>query len=79
MLMYVRFVVIFHWTADKKELNELGDKKTVIENTDYSLPPTPPPPPPLLHGTVRYPLSLSGNECIAFLFHLLIVNTEGRC
>lgn len=39
MLMYVRFVVIFHWTADKKELNELGDKKTVIENTDYSLPP----------------------------------------
>lgn len=43
MLMYVRFVVIFHWTADKKELNELGDKKTVIENTDYSLPPTPPP------------------------------------
>ena len=45
MLMYVRFVVIFHWTADKKELNELGDKKTVIENTDYSLPPTPPPPP----------------------------------
>lgn len=45
MLMYVRFVVIFHWTADKKELNELGDKKTVIENTDYSLPPTPPPRP----------------------------------
>lgn len=43
MLMYVRFVVIFHWTADKKELNELGDKKTVIENTDYSLPPTPTP------------------------------------
>lgn len=44
MLMYVRFVVIFHWTADKKELNELGDKKTVIENTDYSLPPHPTPP-----------------------------------
>ena len=43
MLMYVRFVVIFHWTADKKELNEQGDKKTVIENTDYS----PPQPPPL--------------------------------
>ena len=76
MLMYVRFVVIFHWTADKKELNEQGDKKTVIENTDYS---PPQPPPPLLHCTVRYPLSLSGNECIAFLFHLLIVNTEGRC
>lgn len=76
MLMYVMFVVIFHWTADKKELNEQGDKKTVIENTDCS-PPT--PPPPLLHCTVRYPLSLSGNECIAFLFHLLIVNTEGRC
>ena len=77
MLMYVRFVVIFHWTADKKELNEQGDKKTVIENTDHS--PINPPPPPLLHCTVRYPLSLSGNECIAFLFHLLIVNTEGRC
>jgi len=43
--MYVRFVVIFHWTADKKELNEQGDKKTVIENTDYSLPPPPPPLP----------------------------------
>lgn len=43
MLMYVMFVVIFHWTADKKELNEQGDKKTVIENTDCS-PPTPPPP-----------------------------------
>ena len=39
MLMYVMFVVIFHWTADKKELNEQGDKKTVIENTDCSPPP----------------------------------------
>lgn len=77
MLMYVMFVVIFHWTADKKELNEQGDKKTVIENTDCSPPPH--PPTPLLHCTVRCPLSLSGNECIAFLFHLLIVNTEGRC
>lgn len=76
MLMYVRFVVIFHWTVDKKELNEQRHEKTVIENTDYSLPP---PPPPLLHCTVRYPLSLSDNECIAFLFHLLIANTEGRC
>lgn len=52
MLMYVRFVVIFHWTADKKELNELGDKKTVIENTDYSLPPHPTPPLTSLYSEV---------------------------
>ena len=51
MLMYVRFVVIFHWTVDKKELNEQGDKKTVIENTDYS-PPQPPPPLTSLYSEV---------------------------
>ena len=51
MLMYIRFVVIFHWTADKKELNEQGDKKTVIENTDHS-PLNPPPPLTSLYSEV---------------------------